>query len=48
VTEDKGEVSHFNRFSIKDRIEQKALKRAVVRKKYCKGAKNCRNKKIAE
>jgi len=29
---------------IKDRIEQAALARAAVNKKYCKGAKNYRNK----
>jgi len=29
---------------IKDRIEQEALVKAAVKKKYCKGAKNYRNK----
>jgi len=29
---------------IKDRTEQEALARAAVKKKYCKGAKNYRNK----
>jgi hypothetical protein len=29
---------------IKDHIEQEALARAAVKKKYCKGAKNYRNK----
>jgi len=30
--------------SIKDRIEQEVLARAAVKKKYCEGAKNYRNK----
>ena len=29
---------------IKDRIEQEALTRSAVKKKYCKGAEKCRNK----
>jgi len=29
---------------IMDRIEEELLTRAAVKKKYCKGAKNCRNK----
>jgi hypothetical protein len=33
---------------IKDCIKQEALTRAAIKKKYCKWAKNYRNKKIAE
>jgi hypothetical protein len=29
-------------------IIQDALKRVAIKKKYCKGAKNCRNKKAEE
>jgi hypothetical protein len=44
-TKEEGEVSHFNRFSFKDGIEQEGLTRAAIKKKYCKGAKKRRNKK---